>query len=134
MIECREIVDSVKADISSASPGINMVTSDMGDKGTDVKIVLDKDGNICRECTDLQVSHWSMTNDMKNTCGQYKFSLFQAEFAKNPGGVPPKRAGLIIASVVGGLGLAITSVCVPFVLPALRCVTLINMEKVLMSK
>ena len=53
MIECREIVDSVKADISSASPG----TSDMGDKGTDVKIVLDKDGNICRDCTDLQVSH-----------------------------------------------------------------------------
>lgn len=46
----------------------------------------------------------------------------RVEFAKNPGGLPPKRAGLIIASVVGGLGLAITSVCVPFVLPALRCV------------
>ena len=53
MIECREIVDSVKADIGSASSGVSMVTSDMG-----VKIVLDKDGNICRECTDLQVSHW----------------------------------------------------------------------------
>ena len=54
MIECREIVDSVKADISSASPDLNMVSSD---KMTDVKIVLDKDGNICRECTDLQVSY-----------------------------------------------------------------------------
>ena len=54
MIECREIVDSVKADISSASPDLNMVSSD---KMTDAKIVLDKDGNICRECTDLQVRH-----------------------------------------------------------------------------
>ena len=54
MIECREIVDSVKADISSASPDLNMVSPD---KMTDVKIVLDKDGNICRECTDLQVRH-----------------------------------------------------------------------------
>ena len=64
MIECWEIVDSVKAYISSASSGINMVTSDMGDdKSPDVKIVLDKDGNICRECTDLQV-HRSFTNDM----------------------------------------------------------------------
>jgi len=102
MIECREIVDSVKADISSsASPSLNMVTTETSDKKTEVKIVLDKDGNICRECTDLQT-----------------------EFAKNPGGLPPKRAGLIIASVVGGLGLAITSVCVPFVLPALRRVCL----------
>ena len=48
----------------------------------------------------------------------------QAEFAKNPGGVPPRRAGLIIASVVGGAGLAITTICVPFVLPALRRVCL----------
>ena len=48
----------------------------------------------------------------------------QAEFAKNPGGLPPRRAGLIIASLVGGAGLAITTVCVPFVLPALRRVCL----------
>ena len=48
----------------------------------------------------------------------------QAEFAKNPGGLPPRRAGLIIASVVGGAGLAITTICVPFVLPALRRVCL----------
>ena len=57
MIECREIVDSVKADISSASPSLNLLTSDTSDKQSEVKIVLDKDGNICRECTDLQVSH-----------------------------------------------------------------------------
>ena len=44
----------------------------------------------------------------------------QTEFAGNPKGLPPKRAGLIIASVVGGLGVAITSICVPFVVPALR--------------
>ena len=44
----------------------------------------------------------------------------QTEFARNPKGLPPKRAGLIIASVVGGLGVAITSICVPFVVPALR--------------
>ena len=56
MIECREIVDSVKADISSASPSLNMDTSVTSEKQTEVKIVLDKDGNICRECTDLQVS------------------------------------------------------------------------------
>ena len=54
MIECREIVDSVKADISSTSPDLNMVSSE---KMTGAKIVLDKDGNICRECTDLQVRH-----------------------------------------------------------------------------
>ena len=57
MIECREIVDSVKADISSASPNLNLLISDASDKQSEVKIVLDKDGNICRECTDLQVSH-----------------------------------------------------------------------------
>ena len=44
----------------------------------------------------------------------------QTELAGNPKGLPPKRAGLIIASVVGGLGLAITSICVPFMVPALR--------------
>ena len=48
MIECREIVDSVKADISSASPSLNMDTSvtSGSEKQTEVKIVLDKDGNI----------------------------------------------------------------------------------------
>ena len=48
----------------------------------------------------------------------------QAEFAKNPGGLPPRRAGLILASIVGGAGLALTTICVPFVLPALRRVCL----------
>ena len=59
MIECREIVDSLKADISSASPSLNMDTSvtSGSEKQTEVKIVLDKDGNICKECTDLQVSN-----------------------------------------------------------------------------
>ena len=44
----------------------------------------------------------------------------QTEFARNPEGLLPKRARLIIVSVVGGLGLAITSICVPFMVPALR--------------
>ena len=34
----------------------------------------------------------------------------QTEFARNPEGLPPKRARLIIVSVVGGLGLVITSI------------------------
>ena len=59
------------------------------------------DGTVCQECTELQ-----------------------AEFAKNPGGLPPRRGGLIIACVVGGVGIAITTVSVPFVLPALRRVCL----------
>ena len=89
MIECREIVDSVKDDIAKDSPLLDM------------KVVVDKNGEVCRECTELQ-----------------------NEFAKNPGGLPPRRGGLIIASVVGGVGLAITSICVPFVVPALRRVCL----------
>ena len=67
----------------------------------DVKIVKDASGNICQDCSELQT-----------------------EFSKNPGGLPPRRGGLIVASVVGGVGVAITSICVPFVLPALRRVCL----------
>ena len=85
MIECREIVDSVKNEKSIDIPNV----------------VLDKDGNVCNVCTELQ-----------------------AEFSKNPGGLPPKRAGLIIAGIIGGAGLAISTVCVPFVLPAFRKVCL----------
>merc|ERR550517_1439121 len=48
----------------------------------------------------------------------------QAEFMKNPGGKPPRRMGLIIAGVVGGLGLGVTALTVPFLLPALRRVCL----------
>ena len=55
----------------------------------------------CKECMDLQ-----------------------AEFQKNPGGKPPRRMGLIIAGVVGGLGLGVTALTVPFLLPALRRVCL----------
>ena len=58
-------------------------------------------GKVCDVCTELQ-----------------------AEFAKNPGGVPPKSTGLILAGIVGGAGIAITTICVPFVLPALRAVCL----------
>ena len=60
MIECRELVDSVKADTSASSPGLTVASSDTRDMrtGDGVKIVLDKDGNICRECTDLQVSQY----------------------------------------------------------------------------
>ena len=92
MIECREIVDTVKEE---AALGDKTVAADTPN------IVLDKDGNVCNVCTDMQ-----------------------AEFAKNPGGHPAKRAGLIIAGCIGGAGLAITTICVPFVLPALRAVCL----------
>ena len=95
MVDCREMVDKVKHEASIES---------LADKNVHVelpKIVLDKDGKVCDVCTDLQ-----------------------AEFAKNPGGLPPKRAGLIIAGIVGGAGIAITTICVPFVLPALRAVCL----------
>merc|ERR1719228_1808211 len=61
----------------------------------------DKDGKVCDVCKELE-----------------------AEFAKNPGGLPPKNVGLILAGIVGGAGLAITTICVPFVLPALRAVCL----------
>ena len=98
MIECREIVDSVKADIEKDNLDMSEVIANTNNVA---KVVFDKNGNICQECTDLQ-----------------------AEFAKNPGGLPPKRVGLIIASVVGGVGIAITTICVPFVLPALRRVCL----------
>jgi len=99
MIECREIVDSVKADIEKEDK-VKM-SEVIANNSSGANIVYDKDGNICQDCTDLQ-----------------------AEFAKNPGGLPPKRAGLIIASIVGGVGIAITTICVPFVLPALRRVCL----------
>merc|ERR1719158_2357808 len=92
MIECREIVDTVKQDAALA----NNTSSDIPNN-----IVLDKDGEVCDVCTELQ-----------------------AEFAKNPGGVPPRNAGLILAGIVGGAGIAITTICVPFVLPALRAVCL----------
>merc|ERR1711892_124273 len=95
MVDCREMVDKVKHEASIES---------LADKNVHVelpKIVLDKDGKVCDVCTDLQ-----------------------AEFAKNPGGLPPTRAGLIIAGIVGGAGIAITTICVPFVLPALRAVCL----------
>ena len=95
MVECREIVDTVKQE---AAQDI------LSDKTAPIEIpnlVIGNDGNVCEVCTDLQ-----------------------AEFAKNPGGLPPKRIGLIIAGLVGGTGLAITTICVPFVLPALRKVCL----------
>ena len=76
----------------------NIIKPDMM---TRISVETDKAGTECRECSELQ-----------------------AEFAKNPGGLPPRRAGLIIASLVGGAGLAITTVSVPFVLPALRRVCL----------
>merc|ERR1712179_520320 len=70
-------------------------------------VVLDKDGKVCDVCTELQ-----------------------AEFAKNPGGAPPKNAGLILAGLIGGAGLAITTICVPFVVPALTT-QLANVSKAL---
>ena len=86
MIECRELVDQVKSEVTM----MKSVETDKAQAAIE-----------CQECSQLQ-----------------------AEFAKNPGGLPPRRAGLIIASLVGGAGLAITTVCVPFVLPALRRVCL----------
>lgn len=48
----------------------------------------------------------------------------QEEFLKNPGGVPPKRMGLIIAAGIGGVAVALSAICLPFVTPALRKVCL----------
>lgn len=48
----------------------------------------------------------------------------QDEFRKNPGGNKPKNIGLIIAGAIGGLGVAISAICIPFVTPALRRVCL----------
>jgi len=87
MIECREIVDNVKAE---AKEQIRMEVEEEKMEGLG-----------CKECMDLQ-----------------------AEFMKNPGGKPPRRMGLIIAGVVGGLGLGVTALTVPFLLPALRRVCL----------
>merc|ERR1712037_969882 len=84
MIECREIVDNVKAEAKEQ-----------------IRIEEKMEGHGCKECMDLQ-----------------------AEFVKNPGGKPPRRVGLIIAGVVGGLGLGVTALTVPFLLPALRRVCL----------
>ena len=86
MIECREIVDNVKAE---AKEQIRIEEEEK------------MEGYGCKECMDLQ-----------------------AEFMKNPGGKPPRRMGLIIAGVVGGLGLGVTALTVPFLLPALRRVCL----------
>jgi hypothetical protein len=47
-------------------------------------------------------------------------SELQEEFKKNPGGLPPKRKGLIVAAIIGGSAVAISAICVPFVTPALR--------------
>jgi len=48
----------------------------------------------------------------------------QEEMVKNPGGRPPRRLGLIIAAGIGGAGVALSAVCLPFVMPALRRVCL----------
>ena len=80
----------------------------------------------CREVVDQVRSEMKMNTIKPDVAvsGCQECSELQAEFAKNPGGLPPRRGGLIIASLVGGAGLAITTVCVPFVLPALRRVCL----------
>jgi len=44
----------------------------------------------------------------------------QEEFKKNPGGLPPRRKGLIVAAILGGSAVAVSALCFPFVTPALR--------------
>ena len=75
-------------------------------------------GMECREVVD-QVRRESSEAAECQVCTE-----LQAEFAKNPGGLPMRRAGLVGAGLVGGAALAITTICVPFVLPALRRVCL----------
>jgi len=84
MMECREIVDSVKKDLEIS----DSVKKDFPNTG-------------CQECDQLQL-----------------------EFQKNPGGTPPKRTGLILAAVTGGAAFLLSTICVPFVTPALRRVCL----------
>merc|ERR1719318_565190 len=78
----------------------------------------------CREIVDQVKNDAAIANtsEKDKVCDVCK--ELEAEFAKNPGGLPPKNVGLILAGIVGGAGIAITSICVPFVLPALRAVCL----------
>jgi len=48
----------------------------------------------------------------------------QILFNENPGGKPIRRTGLILAAIVGGTGIAISTICIPFVTPALRRICL----------
>lgn len=56
--------------------------------------------------------------------GCQECNQLQMEFQKNPGGVPPKKLGLIFAAATGGAALLLSGICVPFVTPALRRVCL----------
>ena len=62
-------------------------------------------GKVCDVCTELQ-----------------------AEFAKNPGGVPPKGTGLILAGILGGDGIAITTICLLYSSTCKLCVCLMSLQ------
>ena len=66
-------------------------------------------------------------NDVKKTeesksCKDCEY--LAQEFEKNPGGKPMKNKGLIIAAIIGGSGIALSAICLPFVTPALRRICL----------
>jgi len=67
----------------------------------------------CREIVD------SIKTEECQTCKQ-----LELEFQKNPGGLPPKNVGLILAAVTGGSAFLLSSLCLPFVTPALRRICL----------
>jgi len=46
------------------------------------------------------------------------------EFEKNPGGKPVSNKGLIFAGITGGAAIVLSTICLPFVTPALRRVCL----------
>jgi len=46
--------------------------------------------------------------------------MLQKEFEKNPGGKPMSNKGLFLVAITGGAALALSTICIPFVTPALR--------------
>ncbi|XP_040564714.1 ATP synthase subunit C lysine N-methyltransferase [Lepeophtheirus salmonis] len=48
----------------------------------------------------------------------------EKEFEKNPGGKSIRSKGLIIAGITGGVAIALSGICLPFVTPALRRICL----------
>jgi len=72
----------------------------------------------CRELVD------KVREEVRQEEGCKECLQLQEEFKKNPGGVGPRRLGLVVAGVVGGLGILTTGLTIPFLLPALRRVCL----------
>lgn len=76
----------------------------------------------CREVIDSLKAEAEGPIEKSQVCKECQ--ELNKEFAKNPGGKPIRRKGLIVAAVVGGSAIALSAICLPFVTPALRKVCL----------